>query len=354
MAVKIESEFAELTNKVQPAEGGEMDIFTSDHSHWLEIESQPRIGNSCFPPDSADTETMTITQSQQWVLQRAQVNVDSPTPGAVIGEYTVREFLGFGGSGMVFRAEHLLTKQSVAIKILRKESQDLPDSIERFRKEATVGTRIRHRNLVATLGAGEYRGSPVLIMELVEGKSLRDIVAEKGPLSVEQAIDAIRQAAVGLAELHRKGIAHRDVKPSNLLVDQTFPSSGQTVGTIKVSDFGVSQRISGSSCANRNSIDGTVDYMAPEQAVRPEVVDPRSDLYGLGCTLHFLLTGRPVFRGQNLLHRLIAHRESPIPILSQRCPGVPECLTNVFSKLLAKRPDERTASARELIAALGA
>ena len=264
--------------------------------------------------------------------------------------------MGCGGGGQVFRAEHRATQEVVAIKVPWPQILQSDDAINRFRREAALGKQIRHPNVVATLGGGEFRGTPFLVMEFVPSTNLQAFVGENGPLSVADAVDVIRQAAMGLAEVHRLGVVHRDVKPSNLLLDQTQSPNRQSLGLVKLFDFGLSRFTNpvGNDDEEAGQITGTVDYMAPEQAWQPHIADPRSDLYGLGCTLHFLLTGRTVFPGDSLMQCLIAHRTSPIPSLLHARSDVSVCLTDIFSNLLAKRLEERTASAGELLAALGA
>ncbi len=183
----------------------------------------------------------------------------------------------------------------------------------RFRREAAAVAKFRHPNIVAAIESGETHGLLFLVMEFVNGRDLSRTVKEKGPLSVVQTIDCIIQAARGLQEAHDHGIVHRDIKPANLLLDPT--------GTVKVLDLGLARvnqpdefiAAGGSELdlTVSGSIVGTVDYMSPEQAYDPRMADGRSDIYSLGCTLHYLLTGKAPFGGQTFMERLLGHRERP-------------------------------------------
>ena len=224
----------------------------------------------------------------------------------------------------------------------------------RFRREAAAVARFRHPNIVSAIEAGETHGLLFLVMEFVEGRDLSRTVREKGPLSVDRTIDVIIQAARGLREAHNHGIVHRDIKPANLLVDAS--------GTVKVLDLGLARTnqpdeflansASELDVTVSGSIVGTVDYMSPEQAFDPRTVDGRSDIYSLGCTLHFLLTGKAPYGGQTFMERLLAHRERPIPSLRASRRDITIALDATFALLLAKSPEDRPRTMAEVIEAL--
>ena len=266
------------------------------------------------------------------------------TKGLSIGEYIVLDKIGSGGMGLVFKARHRQLARIVALKLLPPSFSRDRAAVIRFRREAAAAAKFRHRNIVAAIEAGETHGLLFLVMEFVEGRDLSRTVKENGPLSVAQAIDCIIQAARGLQEAHDHGIVHRDIKPANLLLDPT--------GTVKVLDLGlarVSQQDPIAAAGGGSELDltvsgsfvGTVDYVSPEQAYDPRLADNRSDIYSLGCTLHYLLTGRAPFGGQTFMERLLGHRERPIPSLHAARHDVPETLDAAFRSLLAKSPGDR-------------
>ena len=186
-------------------------------------------------------------------------------------------------------------------------------------------------------------------MEFVDGRDLGSEVAEGGPLSTADAVDCILQAARGLAYAHQHGVVHRDVKPANLLRD--------TAGLVKVADLGLARLTSETSSLNSSltqagSILGTADYIAPEQALDSANVDHRVDIYSLGCTLFFLLAGRPLYSAGSLMALLLKHRDAPIPSLSEARPDVPAELDELYRRMAAKRPEDRYSTMDEVVHAL--
>jgi serine/threonine protein kinase len=276
------------------------------------------------------------------------------TKGLVIGNYIVLEKIGSGGMGLVLRARHRQLQRIVALKLLPPSFSRDRAAVIRFRREAAAVAKFRHPNIVSAIDAGETHGLLFLVMEFVDGRDLAKTVKDKGPLPVAQAIDCIIQAARGLEEAHNHGIIHRDIKPANLLLDRS--------GTIKVLDLGLARvnlpqelvAAEGSELdlTVSGSIVGTVDYMSPEQAYDPRSADGRSDIYSLGCTLHFLLAGKPPFGGQTFMERLIGHRERPIPSLRASRRDVPPALDAAFQSLLAKSPEGRPQTMSAVIRAL--
>jgi serine/threonine protein kinase len=276
------------------------------------------------------------------------------TRGLVIGNYIITDKLGAGGMGLVLKARHQNLQRTVALKLLPPSISRDRAAVIRFRRETAAVAKLRHPNIVAALDAGETRGLLFLVMEYVDGIDLARTVRQKGPLPTRQAVDCIIQAARGLAEAHQHGIVHRDIKPANLLLDRS--------GVVKVLDLGLA-RLNGpfdTGSGEGSDLDlttsgvivGTVDYMSPEQAYDPRLADARSDVYSLGCTLHFLLTGRPPYGGQGFMERLLGHRERPIPSLRDRRDDVPVALDTVFRNAVAKAPNQRPQSMTELVAQL--
>ncbi|SBT49819.1 serine/threonine protein kinase [Micromonospora auratinigra] len=262
------------------------------------------------------------------------------------GRYQSEELLGSGGMGEVWRGRDLRLDRPVAIKLLTV-GDDEQTAAERFDREARTAARLTHPHIVGVYDFGTEDDDSYLVMELVDGPTVSALIAE-GPLPVERAVSIALQACEGVAAAHAAGVVHRDVKPGNLIVDPA--------GTVKICDFGIARLPGG---AGRDTLTGPVaklgtsSYMSPEQALgRP--VDPRTDLYGLGCTLYAMLAGRPPFAGDPLtvLHQ---HVNEPPPPLREHRTDVPAELDALVSELLAKDPADRpdnAAAVRDRLAAL--
>lgn len=288
---------------------------------------------------------------------QAQVLIDREDIPLVIGEYVVTDKLGRGGMGYVLKARHRRMQRDVAIKFLHPEFTASDELRRRFEREVRTAAQLHHQNIVTAYDAGEHsNGSCYLVMQYVAGNDLSHLVKKVGPLSIPKTIDIIRQAAEGLAFAHEKGIVHRDIKPGNLLLDHD--------GVVRILDLGLARMrpSTGDSLDGQSESDltatgnvmGTVDYMAPEQALDAKGVDHRADIYALGCTLYFLLTGTPPYRCNTVMRRLLAHREGPIPSLCSLSQRVPLELDEILKCMLAKQKEDRFASMRQLIEALKA
>jgi serine/threonine-protein kinase len=256
----------------------------------------------------------------------------------LLGSYLLLERLGEGGMGAVFKARNCKLDRVVAVKVIRKERINSRDSIRRFQREIRAAGQLRHPNIVHALDADEVGGNYLLVMEYVDGTDLGQLVQNQGPLPVPQACDCIRQAALALAHAHEQGLVHRDIKPSNLLLS--------SAGQIKLLDLGLARLPASadgvsSTMTETGTIIGTPDFLAPEQARHSHDVDIRADLYSLGCTFYFLLTGRPPFPDGTITEKLVQHQlEEPEPIERLR-NDVPPGLIAVVRKLLAKKPEQR-------------
>ncbi len=249
--------------------------------------------------------------------------------------------------GQVFKAEHRRMKRIVAIKMLpRNLTKDAP-SVARFQREVEAAAKLSHPNIVAAYDADEAGGIHFLVMEYVEGNDLSALVKKHGPLSVAKAVNYVLQAARGLEFAHKKGVIHRDVKPGNLLLDAE--------GTVKILDMGLARLSADGNAATQaeltgiGAVMGTVDYMAPEQALSTKHADARADIYGLGCTLYYLFTGKHAYEGDTLMAKLLAHREAPIPSLRT---DVPEQVQAVFTKMVARHVADRYQTMIEVVIAL--
>jgi serine/threonine protein kinase/putative intracellular protease/amidase len=262
--------------------------------------------------------------------------------------YRVLSLLATGGMGAVYKAEHRLMERLVALKVINPGLLANPQALERFRREVRAAARLSHPNIVAAHDADQAGELHFLIMEFVDGLNLERWLAHKGPLAPAQAANLIRQAALGLEHMHEKGMVHRDIKPLNLMVTLQ--------GNVKVLDCGLA-RLAGEPGTDHSSgaastgdkpgmttagmILGTPDYIAPEQVTDPRRADIRADIYALGCTLFYALTGQPPFPTGTMVEKLNQHLKSAPPSILARRPDVPAELARVLEKMLAKDPAQR-------------
>lgn len=266
-----------------------------------------------------------------------------------LGGVTLERLIGQGGMGRVYLGHHPILDVEVAIKVMRAGS----GSRNRFLTEARLAARVQHEHIVRILHAGDEGGFCYLILEYVPGRNLKQLVHDRGPLPWREAADITLQAARGLAAAHRQGIVHRDVKPSNLLQGAD--------GRIKVADLGLARALIGDSTGGEESsfgdIVGTPAYMAPEQAKDAHLVTPAADVYGLGASLYYLLTGEAPFPGRSFRELLAIHRQGTIPDPSTRSPDMPAALglltQRMLAKSLAQRPADGAAVVVELERLLG-
>jgi WD40 repeat protein len=292
---------------------------------------------------------------QRGWLTRYQINevASGRGKGLRIGPYLLLERLGEGGMGQVFKACHQHMDRSVALKLMRKEKLSNPDSVRRFYQEVKAAAALIHPNIVLAYDAGQAGNTHFFSMELVDGPDLSRLVKERGPLPLAQACEHLRQAAVGLQHAHERGLVHRDIKPSNLLVTT---GGGKTV--VKILDLGLARL--GDSVAQETGLTrmgqvlGTPDYLAPEQALDARRVDIRVDIYSLGCSLFFLLTGSPPFRAEALAQLLLKHQVEKPPSVRALRPDVPEGLDILMQRMMAKKPEHRPGTPAEVVSALAA
>ncbi len=279
------------------------------------------------------------------------VELSATMPGSLLGSYTVLDLIGAGGMGMVFKAEHRRMKRVVALKMMRPSAMQSPAVVKRFFREIEAMSRLKHPNIVVAHDAFECNGENFLVMEYVEGIDLRRKVTQEGPLPVDKAVDYVVQAAEGLGSAHQHGIIHRDIKPANLLLD--------VHGTVKILDLGLARLLeapsSSGAAAERSTLTdtrmtmGTIDFMSPEQAINPRQADRTSDIYSLGCTLYYLLTGNALYRGKSALERLLAHRSALIPSLRSSRRDISPRLDTIFQRMVAKQKDARYPTMEDVI-----
>ncbi|HQU44345.1 MAG TPA: protein kinase [Pirellulales bacterium] len=268
--------------------------------------------------------------------------------GFFLGKYKLLDHLGTGGMSAVFLAEHAVMRRRVAIKVLPKNRVNDSSYLARFHREARAVASLDHPNIVRAFDVDNDGDVHYLVMEYIEGCDLKGVVERDGPLAYRTAADYIRQAADGLGHAHQAGLVHRDVKPANLLVD------GRQV--VKVLDMGLARTSDDIDASLTKDHDermlGTVDYLAPEQALDSHLVDPRADIYSLGCTLYFALTAYPPFPDGTLAQRVLMHQsKEPAPISIKRA-DVPAGLAAICRRMMAKSPAARFQSAAEVSEAL--
>ncbi len=260
---------------------------------------------------------------------------------AAIGRYVDLQLLGQGGMGAVYRGRDPELDRPVAIKVMLHAT---PDFVQRFRREAQSIARLAHANIVQVYDFGvDAEGNPYFVMELIDGTPLDEIVRTRGKLPPLDVVRLGKQAAAGLAAAHRAGIVHRDVKPSNLIVDGR--------GHLKLVDFGIARMESGAQLTNAAALMGTPGYMAPEQASGKKV-DARTDIYALGMTLFELCAGGPAFTADDPIALVVMNMQQPLPDLRQHAPEVPEELASLIEMMAAKDPEARLQSCDAVVAAL--
>ena len=254
-------------------------------------------------------------------------------------DYVLTDRLGKGGMGEVFKGRHRRMDRVVAIKVLSSRGLEVPSALARFQQEVRAAARLSHPNVVTAYDCRERQGQHYLVLEFVEGMDLGQLVHRGGPLTLSQVLVVLHQAARGLRCAHAQGVVHRDIKPSNLMVNRQ--------GVVKILDMGLAriQPVSGSdewrSLTEANFLFGTLPFMAPEQAENSHGADARADVYSLGCTLFYLLAGRPPFAGETPVQKILAHREQPAPPLVAGTEKVPVALEKLYQRMLAKQPELR-------------
>jgi serine/threonine protein kinase len=269
--------------------------------------------------------------------------------GFTIGKYRVLERLGSGGNGTVYLCEHQVVRRKVAVKVLPTSRAESPAALARFYREARAAGSLDHPNLVKAHDIDQDNGLHFLVMDYVDGATLQQIVSRTGPLSVPRAVDYIRQTALGLQHAHQSGLVHRDVKPANILLDRH--------GTVRLLDLGLARFFCDQNDPltlkyDEKNVLGTADYVAPEQALNSHEVDIRADIYSLGATFYFLLTGQPPFPGGKVTQKLMWHQvRQPTPVRQLR-PDVPEGVAAVVARMLAKDPRQRYQEPAEVAEAL--
>jgi serine/threonine protein kinase len=265
-----------------------------------------------------------------------------------LGKYKVLERLGSGGMAHVYLCEHTLMRRRVAVKVLPTAKASDESSLQRFYREARAAAALDHPNIVHAYDIDQDEALHFLVMEYVDGASLQEVVKKSGPLAPARAANYIRQAALGLEHAHRQGLVHRDIKPGNLLLDRN--------GTVKILDMGLARFFNDEDDVltrkYEESVLGTADYLAPEQAVDSHTVDIRADIYSLGATFYYLLTAKTPFEGGSVAQKLIWHQTRQARPINTLRPDVPADLQAVLDKMMAKDRERRYQTPMEVADAL--
>jgi serine/threonine protein kinase len=310
-------------------------------SEKLLAEIRTKVLQGDYPMDSVDLaerlvreKILTSYQTKRFLSNRSN--------GLIVGRYIILDRIGSGSMGRVYKAHHVMMDRLVALKIISPEISSNERVVARFQREMKLVGRLDHPNVVRAYDADQIQKVLYIVMEYVPGYSLGERL-KKGPIPPVEMIEYAAQAALGLAHAHEQGIVHRDIKPSNILLN--------TEGRIKILDLGLGVLMEADHSATFATADGiavgTVDYMSPEQACGRDV-DGRSDVYGLGCAMYHLMTGKLPFPGTSPIERLgkrISGRHVPI---TEYLPDVPSNVVRVLDKMMAHKPHERFSSAAEV------
>ncbi|HEX5445441.1 MAG TPA: serine/threonine-protein kinase [Pirellulales bacterium] len=323
-------------------------LVDKDQLEQVLTELQERLG----PVEAEDSQVVSRHLHESGLLTRWQCDklLAGRHKGFFLGKYKLLDHLGTGGMSAVYLAEHIHMQRRVAIKVLPQARVHDSSYLARFYREARAAAALDHPNVVRAYDVDNQNDTHYLVMEFVEGRDLHRLVRREGVLGYQQAADYIRQAADGLAHAHRMGLIHRDIKPANLLIDSQ--------GVLKVLDLGLArftdEKQASLTVAHDENVLGTADYLAPEQAVNSHTVDSRVDIYSLGCTLYFVLTGHPPFPEGTLTERLMKHQTAEPAAITRDRPDAPAELVAICTRMMAKSPDARYQTAAEVSAALSA
>ncbi|NRO13622.1 Serine/threonine-protein kinase PrkC [Lactobacillus helveticus] len=264
--------------------------------------------------------------------------------GYLLGErYRIIDTLGEGGMANVYLAEDIILQRKVAVKILRLDLQNEPQTQARFKREALATSELSHPNIVSAFDVGTDHGLHYMVMEYVDGPDLKEYIRQNAPLDLHEVIRIMDQILSAVALAHKHNVIHRDLKPQNILMDKR--------GNIKIADFGIAVALNQSSVTQTNSVMGSVHYMSPEQT-RGGLVTKQSDIYSLGIILYELITGTVPFNGDTPVSIALKHAQEPIPSIRKKDHSVPQALENVVLKATAKDPRDRYATAQAMQADL--
>ncbi|WP_423801669.1 Stk1 family PASTA domain-containing Ser/Thr kinase [Neobacillus sp. SAB-20_R2A] len=255
------------------------------------------------------------------------------------GRYKIIDMIGGGGMANVYLAHDMILDRDVAVKMLRLDFANDEEFIRRFHREAQSATSLAHPNIVNIFDVGEEDDLYYIVMEFVDGNTLKQYIQQNSPLKVEEAIEIMKQLTSAISHAHHNHIIHRDIKPHNILVDHD--------GNVKITDFGIAMALSATSITQTNSVLGSVHYLSPEQA-RGGMANRKSDIYSLGIVMFELLTGRLPFSGESAVSIALKHLQSETPSVRRWNPNIPQSVENIVLKATAKDPFHRYNSVDEM------
>lgn len=331
--------------------GSELPLQRQPDSRVVVIPSAP--GEGLHPGDVLPDEKTVISAAKLSPppesplllgVKQASQHLGETLVGRRLEHYELVEFVGGGGMGAVFRANDTRLGRTVAVKVLSRD-QSSEENVRRFRNEAQSAARLDHRYIARVHYVGEDAGLNFIVFEFIEGTNLREIVQEHGPLPLVDALRYTLEVAEALAHASQRDVVHRDIKPSNVLITP--------LGHVKLVDMGLARLHQVESSFDDLTASGvtlgTFDYISPEQARDPRAADVRSDIYSLGCTLYFMLAGKPPFPDGSALQKLLRHNGVDPPDIRLFRPELPPAIGPLLGKMLAKRPVQRQQTAEELV-----
>jgi eukaryotic-like serine/threonine-protein kinase len=343
-------------------------IVIEDHVESCEVccQAMSELPSDTLSGRLLDVDTNAKEPTFAFPSQQAASKNDSEIPPALRDHprYRILGPLGKGGMGVVYKAQHRMMDREVALKVIDGRFIENPQAIERFRTEVKAAARLTHANIVRAYDAEQADNLHFLVMEFVDGISLAELIRRNGPLPVHQVCGVVRKVAQGLQHAFEQGMVHRDIKPQNIMVTQD--------GRIRILDFGLAKlarereapvvpngdasrdqmRRTADALTLVGSVLGTPDYIAPEQAVDARQADIRADIYSLGCTCYFLLTGLPPYPTGTVMEKLTAHTEcTPTSIVRLR-PEVPAKIIAITQRMMERQPQDRYQTPREIAQAM--
>lgn len=334
--------------------GDDPSLFADSHQSTVEVNHNQLLGLTGGPSG-------VVINDDRTRISKRPPSDEAPPPihigpletrqaleGESLDHYKLEKYVGGGGMGAVYRALDTRLGRLVAVKILSRDQSD-SETVRRFRNEAQSTARLDHPNIARAYYIGEDKGWNFIVFEFIEGMNLREMVVERGPLPLNEALHFTLQVAQALDHASARDVVHRDIKPSNVLVARD--------GTLKLVDMGLARlhqvEASSDDLTQSGVTLGTFDYIPPEQARDPRNADVRSDIYSLGCTLYFMLVGRPPFPEGTAVQKLFHHVADEPPDVRLFRPDVPEEVVALLAKMLAKKPEQRFQTPQELIAGIG-
>ncbi|MCI0681671.1 MAG: serine/threonine protein kinase [Gemmataceae bacterium] len=323
-----------------------------------EVATHPSGGVNAAPLPGEEG-APTVAHPPDW-QPLAPVGAEAPP---TLADFEILGELGRGGMGIVYKARWRREDRVIALKVIRQDRLQHAEAVRRFRREAQAAARLHHPNIVRVFDSDHSGDTHYLVMEYVDGVTLERLVQERGPLPLTQACDYMRQAALGLQHAHDQALVHRDIKPANLMIAPRDAGIDGAAGVVKILDMGVARVLqlggapapgdSFSTLTQGGTVIGTADYIAPEQLEDPHKADIRADLYSLGCTFYFVLTGQVPFPGGSLVSKLDKQRWQVPTSVDELRVDVPAAVAAVIRQLLAKQPADRYRTPAELAEALG-